>query len=112
MGRAKARSWSILWSVIAISGRGGRGGSGTSDAGSPVSSPPSSDAPTRVTAGTTKPMWFPPTTYEYGSPFINLGGFRVYLGTSHLNLPRTSIDVANPSAITRTVGGLRGATDA
>lgn len=108
---AESRSWSALWSVIAMSGcGGGRDGSGSSVAESPVSLPPSSGTPAPGTSGSARLMWFPPTTDEDGSPLNNLAGFRVYYGTSHLSLPRTSIDIANPSAITWTVGGLQPGT--
>jgi hypothetical protein len=85
---------------------GGRNESGIGNVGSTVSPPPSSGTPAAGTAGSTKLSWFPPTTYRNGSPLTDLAGFRVYHGTSHLNLPGTMIEIANPSAITWTVSGL------
>jgi hypothetical protein len=41
-----------------------------------------------------------------GAPLNDLSGYRVYYGTSHAELPRTRIEVNNPSAITWTVTGL------
>ena len=97
--------------MIAISGCGSSdGGSESSDVVSPVSPPPSSGAPAPSAAGSVKLTWFPPTTYEDGSLLASLAGFRVYYGTSYLSLPRTSIDIGNPSAITWTVSGLQPGT--
>ena len=101
----------MLWSAIAMSGcSGGGNGSGPSDIGSPVIPPPASDVPAPGTSGSVKLKWYPPTTYEDGSLLNNLAGYRVYYGTSHLSLPRTSVNIPDATAITWTVGGLQPGT--
>lgn len=47
---------------------------------------------------------------EDGTPLDNLAGFRIYYGTSHQTLRRTSIEIRNPSAITWTVTNLEPGT--
>jgi hypothetical protein len=62
------------------------------------SSPPTSN---NVSLG-----WRAPATRVDGSVIDSLVGFRVYYGTTYLNLPRTWIEVNNPSAVTWTITGL------
>lgn len=64
---------------------------------------------TQVANGTATISWVPPTQNTDGSPLTDLGGYRIYYGTSASNLNQT-IDVTNPGLATYVVQNLSPAT--
>jgi hypothetical protein len=72
--------------------------------------PPASPLPDPPSSHSANVSWFAPTTRLNGSPLDDFFGYRLYYGTSYVNLPRSSIEIVNPSAITWTVTGLGSGT--
>ncbi len=97
--RDKVRNWSARWCVIANSAYDG----GVDSHGGTPSSSDTSDA---AGPSSTKQPWSTRTTYEDKSTLCHAAAHRVCFGTAHLNLPRPEIDMAKPSAINLTVGGV------
>ena len=100
----------LLLSLAAIGGCGG-GSAGPSAPSSPPPAPPASPPPPSPPVSHDADVrWFAPTTRLDGSPIDNLIGYRVYYGTSYLNLPHTRIEISNPSAVTWKVTDLSSGT--
>lgn len=100
---SRTSHWLTLLAILAIGACGG--GSGSDGPPSPPNPPP--NPPATYIA---KVSWYAPTTRLNGSSIDNLTGYRVYYGTSYLNLPLTRIEINNPSAITWTVSELGAGT--
>jgi hypothetical protein len=64
---------------------------------------------TQVANGTATISWVPPTQNTDGSPLTDLGGYRIYYGTSASNLDQV-IEVTNPGLATYVVQNLSAAT--
>ena len=102
----------LLLSLATIGGCGG-GASGQSAPSSPSPAPPASTPPpppNPPASHSANVRWFAPTSRLDGLPIVNLTGYRLYYGTSYLNLPQTRIEISNPSAVTGQVTGLASGT--
>jgi hypothetical protein len=64
---------------------------------------------TQVTNGTATISWVPPTQNTDGSPLTDLGGYRIYYGTSPSNLSQV-IELSNPGLTRYMVGNLSPST--
>jgi hypothetical protein len=64
---------------------------------------------TQVANGTATISWIPPTQNTDGSPLTDLGGYRIYYGTSQTNLTQMA-EVDNPGLTSYMVQNLAPAT--
>ena len=75
----------------------------------PVASAPPPPPPPVATSASVTVSWTPPTQNSDGSPLTNLGGYRVYYGTTATNL-NSSVTLANPGLIRDVIENLTPAT--
>ena len=109
MLRSTPACWLLLASLAFVGACGG-GSSGPSASPDPTPAPPANPPGNPPGSNVANISWFAPSTRLDGSPLDNLTGYRVYYGTSYLNLPRTRIEINNPSAVTWSVTGLSAGT--
>jgi hypothetical protein len=64
---------------------------------------------TQVATGTATISWIPPTQNTDGSPLTDLGGYRIYYGTSQTNLAQM-VELSNPGLTSYMVQNLSPAT--
>ncbi len=74
----------------------------------PAASAPPPPPPVATSASVTV-SWSPPTQNSDGSPLTNLGGYRVYYGTTATNL-NSSVTLANPGLVRDVIENLSAAT--
>ncbi len=110
MRGSTAARWALLLSLLALGGCGGGSGGSSAPSIPPVSAPSPAPPSTPPASYSANISWFAPAIRLNGLPIDNLAGYRLYYGTSYLNLPQTSIEINNPSAVTATVTGLAGGT--